>query len=114
MTLPAIVNGVKRPAVDTVSVIDLEAQPPRVVDRVVVGDAPEGLAISPKGDVAVAVLLGGASVPKTMWFNTKRNGSLAVLKVDGKNVTKVGEVEVGGRASRPRSGDGPRRNIFFR
>jgi DNA-binding beta-propeller fold protein YncE len=82
--------------VDTVSVIDLEQQPPRVVDRVVVGDAPEGFAISPKGDVAVAVLLGGASVPKTMWFNTKRNGSLAVLKIDGKKVTKVGEVELGG------------------
>ena len=43
----------------------LDRQPPRVVDRVVVGDAPEGFAISPKGDVAVAVLLGGASVPKT-------------------------------------------------
>jgi DNA-binding beta-propeller fold protein YncE len=82
--------------VDTVSIIDLEQTPPRVVDRVVVGDAPEGFAISPKGDVAVAVLLGGASVPKTMWFNTKRNGTLAVLKIDGKKVTKVGEVEVGG------------------
>jgi DNA-binding beta-propeller fold protein YncE len=82
--------------VDTVSIIDLEQTPPRVVDRVVVGDAPEGFAISPKGDVAVAVLLGGASVPKSMWFNTKRNGTLAVLKIDGKKVTKVGEVEVGG------------------
>jgi DNA-binding beta-propeller fold protein YncE len=82
--------------VDTVSIIDLEQQPPRVIDRVVVGDAPEGFAISPKGDVAVAVLLGGASVPKSMWFNTKRNGTLAVLKIDGKKVTKVSEVEVGG------------------
>src|SRR6267142_120524 len=82
--------------VDTVSVIDLEQQPPRVIDRVVVGDAPEGFAISPKGEVAVAVLLGGASVPKSAWFNTKRNGSLAVLKIEGKKVTKVGEVEVGG------------------
>lgn len=82
--------------VDTVSVIDLEQQPPRVIDRVVVGDAPEGFAISPKGDVAVAVLLGGASVPKSAWFNTKRNGTLAVLKIEGKKVTKVGEVQVGG------------------
>jgi DNA-binding beta-propeller fold protein YncE len=82
--------------VDTVSIIDLEQQPPRVIDRVVVGDAPEGFAISPKGDVAVAVLLGGASVPKSMWFNTKRNGTLAVLKIDGKKVMKVSEVEVGG------------------
>jgi DNA-binding beta-propeller fold protein YncE len=82
--------------VDTVSVIDLETTPPRVIDRVVVGDAPEGFVISPKGDVAVAVLLGGASVVKSAWFNTKRNGSVAVLKIDGKKVTKVGEVEVGG------------------
>lgn len=82
--------------VDTVSIIDLGSSPPRVIDRVVVGDAPEGFAISPRGDVAVAVLLGGASVPKTRWFNTKRNGSLAVLKIDDKKVTKVGEVEVGG------------------
>src|SRR3954469_9679902 len=36
-------------SVDTVSVIDLEANPPRIVDRVVVGDGPEGIAISPKG-----------------------------------------------------------------
>jgi DNA-binding beta-propeller fold protein YncE len=82
--------------VDTVSIIDLEQQPPRVIDRVAVGDAPEGFAISPKGDVAVAVPLGGASVPKGMWFNTKRNGTLVVLKIEGKQVTKVGEVEVGG------------------
>jgi DNA-binding beta-propeller fold protein YncE len=82
--------------VDTVSIIDLDSNPPRVIDRVVVGDAPEGFAISPKGDLAVAVLLGGASVQKSMWFNTKRNGSVVVLKIDGKKVTKVDEVEVGG------------------
>jgi DNA-binding beta-propeller fold protein YncE len=82
--------------VDTVSVIDLEATPVRVIDRVVVGDGPEGFVISPTGDVAVAVLLGGGGIPKApnSWF-WKRNGSLAVLKIDGKKVTKVGEVEVG-------------------
>ena len=36
--------------------IDLEATPPRVIDRVVVGDAPEGLAISPKGNLAAVVV----------------------------------------------------------
>jgi YVTN family beta-propeller protein len=82
--------------IDTVSVIDLESNPPRVIDRVVVGDAPEGFLISPRGDIAIAVLLGGASAPKSAWFNTKRNGSVVVLKIDGKKVTKVGEVEVGG------------------
>src|SRR5262249_57739611 len=39
-------------SVDTVSVVDLELNPIRIIDRVVVGDGPEGLAISPKGDVA--------------------------------------------------------------
>jgi DNA-binding beta-propeller fold protein YncE len=82
--------------VDTVSVIDLEANPPRVIDRVVVGDAPEGFLISPKGDVAVAILLGGAAAAKNAWFNTKRNGSVVALKIDGKKVTKVGQVDVGG------------------
>ena len=80
--------------VDTVSVIDLEAQPVRVIDRVVVGDAPEGLAISPKGDVAVAVLLAGSN-NKGAWFYN-RNGRVAVLRVDGKKVTKTKEIEVGG------------------
>ena len=82
--------------VDTVSVIDLEASPPRVIDRVVVGDAPEGFAISPTGEIAVAILLNGsAGVPKNAWFANKA-GKVAVLKIDGKRVTKVGEVEVGG------------------
>ena len=81
--------------VDTVSVIDLEADPPRVIDRVVVGDAPEGFAISPTGEIAVAVLLRGSwAVPKDAWF-ANRNSSLVVLKIDGKKVTRVGEVEIG-------------------
>src|SRR5687767_7119278 len=33
--------------VDTVTVIDLEMNPPRVIDKIVVGDAPEGFAVSP-------------------------------------------------------------------
>jgi DNA-binding beta-propeller fold protein YncE len=82
--------------VDTVSVIDLAAEPPRVIDKVVVGDAPEGLAISPTGQVAVAVLLNGsAGVPKDAWF-ANPSGKVVVLEIDGKKVTKTGEVDVGG------------------
>jgi len=81
--------------IDTVSVIDLEANPPRVIDRVVVGDAPEGLVICPTGEVAVAMLLSGNDGPKNAWFY-HRNGRVAVLKIDDKKVTKVGEVEVRG------------------
>jgi DNA-binding beta-propeller fold protein YncE len=81
-------------SVDTVSVIDLEANPPRVIDRVVVGDGPEGLAVNPKGDLAVAAILRGSNMKKAYFYN--KNGSLAVLRIEGKKVTKVQDIEVGG------------------
>ncbi|WP_428120452.1 beta-propeller fold lactonase family protein [Bradyrhizobium sp.] len=81
-------------SVDTTSVIDLEANPPRIIDRVVVGDGPEGLAMSPKGDVAVAAILRGSNNKKAFYY--QKNGSLSILKIDGKKVTKTGDIEVGG------------------
>jgi len=82
--------------IDTVSVIDLAATPPRVVDRIVVGDAPEGLAISPTGRIAVAVLLRGSAgvSPDTWYYN--RNGSVVVLEIDGMSVRRTAEIEVEG------------------
>ena len=81
--------------VDTVTVIDLEADPPRAIDKVVVGDAPEGFAISPTGKIAAAVLLNGSGgVAKDAWF-AHPAGKVAVLTIDGKKVTKTGEVDVG-------------------
>jgi len=80
--------------VDTVTVVDIEASPPRVIDKVVIGDAPEGFAVNPNGKMAVAILLGGSDGAKNAWFY-KRNGSVVTLKIDGKKVTKTGEVAVG-------------------
>ena len=88
-------NGGSDGNVDTVSVIDLEAKPERVIDKVVVGDAPEGFAISPTGKLAVALLLRGSNNATSEFFYN-RNGSVVVLKIDGKKVTKIGEVEVRG------------------
>jgi DNA-binding beta-propeller fold protein YncE len=81
--------------VDTVSVIDLEANPPRTIDKVVVGDAPEGFAISPTGKLAVAVLLEGTDSPPGTWYY-HRNASVVALKIDGKKVTRTNAVEVRG------------------
>jgi DNA-binding beta-propeller fold protein YncE len=81
-------------SVDTTSVIDLEANPPRIIDRVVVGDGPEGLAISPKGDLAVSVILRGSNMKNAFFY--EKNGSVSVLKIDGKKVTKIKDIEVGG------------------
>jgi DNA-binding beta-propeller fold protein YncE len=81
--------------VDTVTVIDLEANPARVIDKVVVGDAPEGFAISPTGKLAVAILLRGTNNAKSAWFYN-RNATVVALKIDGKKVTRTNEVEVRG------------------
>ena len=81
--------------VDTVTVIDLEANPPRVIDKVVIGDSPEGFAISPTGKLAVALLLNGNDAAKNAWFYN-RNGKVVALKIDGKKVTRSNDVEVRG------------------
>jgi DNA-binding beta-propeller fold protein YncE len=81
-------------SVDTTSVIDLEANPPRVIDRVVVGDGPEGLAMSPKGNLAVAAILRGSNMKNAFFY--QKNGSLSVLKIDGRKVTKTQDIEIGG------------------
>jgi DNA-binding beta-propeller fold protein YncE len=61
---------------------------------VVVGDGPEGLAMSPQGDLAVAAILSGSNNKKAFYY--KKNGSLSVLKIDGKKVTKIQDIELGG------------------
>jgi DNA-binding beta-propeller fold protein YncE len=86
--------GASDGSVDTTSVIDLEAKPPRIIDRVVVGDGPEGLAISPKGDLAVSIILRGSNTKNAFFY--EKNGSVSVLKIDGKKVTKAQDIEVGG------------------
>jgi DNA-binding beta-propeller fold protein YncE len=52
-------SGTSDGQVDTVAVIDMTLSPPRVIDQVVVGDGPEGMAMSPNGDYAVSALLNG-------------------------------------------------------
>ena len=80
---------------DTVSVIDIEANPPRVIDKVVVGDAPEGLAVSPSGKLAAVALIKGSNSAKSAFFYN-RNATVVALKIDGKKVTRTNEVEVRG------------------
>jgi DNA-binding beta-propeller fold protein YncE len=80
---------------DTVTVIDMKATPPRVVSHVDVGDGPEGFAISPKGDLAVVLLLRGSNADKKAFYYN-RNGSVVALKIEGGKVIRGDEVEVGG------------------
>jgi len=79
--------------VDTVSVIDLEADPPQVIDHVTVGDSPEGLAISPKGDLAVTIDARGSNQKGTSFYHP--SGAVTILGIDGKKVRHIGEISVG-------------------
>ena len=97
----AVVNNIgggQDGGVDTVGIIDLEANPPRVIDQVVVGDGPEGLAMSPAGGYAASLILNGTGgTPKTAFYRHDHS-YVALLKIDGKTVRKVGQTDVGGLA----------------
>ena len=86
-------NGTSDGNVDTVSVIDLTS-PVHVIDHITVPDSPEGLAFSPKGNLAVSVDATGSNHPKTDWYYHP-HGEVVVLAVNGKNVTRLNEIEVG-------------------
>jgi DNA-binding beta-propeller fold protein YncE len=80
-------------SLDAVTVIDLEGAHPHAIAHVTVGDAPEGLAISPKGDLVAALNVDGSNM-KQAWFHHP-NGSVTILRVQGKTVTPLATVEVG-------------------
>ena len=57
---------------DTLSVIDLKAKPPRIVETVTVGQTPEGIKISPDGKfVAVSVMNGTNKASDNPFFNAQ-------------------------------------------
>ena len=89
---------------DSVSVVDLTATPPRVIDRVMVEDGPEGIAISPDGRYAAVAIVQGSNNPPDEWFHHPR-GQIVLLRIDGLRVTRAGAIEVGaarGRGLQPR------------
>ncbi len=78
---------------DAVTVIDLEGAHPHAVGHVTVGDAPEGLAVSPKGNLAAALNVDGSNM-KQAWFYHP-TGSVTILHIEGKTVTPLKTVPVG-------------------
>ncbi|HEY1931667.1 MAG TPA: YncE family protein [Acetobacteraceae bacterium] len=78
---------------DAVTVIDLRGPHPHVIDHVGVGDAPEGLAMSPKGDLAIVVSVNGSNMPNA-WYHHK-SSAVTVLKIQGMKVTPIKTIEVG-------------------
>jgi DNA-binding beta-propeller fold protein YncE len=78
---------------DAVSVVDLEGAHPHVIAHITVGDAPEGLAMSPNGKYAVAVSVNGSSTPQAWYYH--KTGSATLLRINDKTVTAGKTVQVG-------------------
>lgn len=79
---------------DTISLIDLKAQPPRVVATVTVGQTPEGLKMSPDGKFVAVTVMNGTNKPdNSPFFNG--SGILQVWARNGTQLTKSGELPIG-------------------
>lgn len=79
----------------TVSVIDLGANVPFVRQHVTVGDAPEGVAFSPRGNfAAVTILQGSYDAQPSAWFKNEV-GKATLLSVLNGEARVVNSVDVG-------------------
>ena len=89
------VNAASDGNAKTVSVIDLKAEPTRVVQHLSVGDAPEGVTVSPNGRLAAATILKGSyDAPKGSWWRNPV-GALSLFRLDAKGVRLTQNVDVG-------------------
>jgi DNA-binding beta-propeller fold protein YncE len=88
-------SGVPDGGAGSVSVIDLTATPPHLVDYVGVDPLPEGLAVSQQAPLAIAVAINGSGAgPKGAWFASSHS-LLDVLSTADGRVRKVGAAKAG-------------------
>lgn len=79
---------------DTVSLLDINASPPRVIDTISVGQTPEGIALSPDGNFIAVSVMNGSNKPKNSPFYNEQ-GLLKILKIDGAKLIPHTEAKVG-------------------
>ena len=80
--------------VDTVALIDLTMNPPRVVDQVSAGPTVEGVALSPDGQSVAATVMNGSNSPASSPF-FHDFGVLRILGVSNKRLVPLTEAKVG-------------------
>jgi DNA-binding beta-propeller fold protein YncE len=79
---------------DTISVIDMRADPPRTVDSITVGPTPEGIKMSPDGKfVAVQIHNGTGKALDSPFYNAF--GKVLLYAVNGTRLSKVSEARIG-------------------
>ena len=79
---------------DTMSLIDIKAVPPRVVDTISVGQTPEGMTVAPDGKHVVVTVMNGSNKPAGSPF-LNPHGLASVYAVQGMKFRKVAEAKVG-------------------
>jgi DNA-binding beta-propeller fold protein YncE len=80
---------------DSVSLIDLTAKPPRVVDTIgVLGPTAEGLKIAPDSSVVAVVVHNGSNRAKESPFYNDA-GRLVIVRVTGKTLSRVAQAPIG-------------------
>jgi hypothetical protein len=80
---------------DTVSLIDLTQEPPRVVNTAAVGWSPEGLTFAPDGQTLAVGLVNGTTRPPGSPFR-RPHGMLATFAVEGHELRRLAEAPIGG------------------
>ena len=91
----AVANiGIGQGDMDTVSLIDVRARPPRVVDTISVGQTPEGVKVSPDGATIAVVVMNGSNKAKESPFYGD-SGRLVLLRATGPKLAKVAEAPIG-------------------
>jgi DNA-binding beta-propeller fold protein YncE len=79
---------------DTISLIDLRAQPPRVVETVTAAPTPEGIKLSPDGSIVAVVAQNGSNKATESPFY-RDNGKLILFRVSGMSLSKAAEAPIG-------------------
>ena len=79
---------------DTISLIDLKARPPRVIDTVTVGQTPEGITLSPDGTLAAVIVMNGSNKAKESPFYNDA-GKLMLYRIDGARLIPVAAAWIG-------------------
>ncbi len=79
---------------DTVSLIDMKANPVRVVETIPVGQTPEGIKLSPDGKFLAVVVMNGSNKAKdSPFFNDA--GKLLLYRVDGMRLIGLAAAWIG-------------------
>ena len=79
---------------DIVSLVDLKANPPRVVDAMAVGQTPEGATVSPDGKTIAVVVIDSSNKAKSFPFY-RPHGRLLLLRAEGMKLSKYAEAPIG-------------------